>query len=494
LPSALPDEATIDELSARMASGALTSSAHVDDCLRRIEAIDRAGPALRSVIETNPDAPEIARRLDDERRVHGARGPLHGIAVLLKDNLDTGDRMLTTAGSFALADKPAPRDSHVAEKLRAAGMVLLGKTNLSEWANFRGEDSTSGWSARGGLTKNPYALDRNPSGSSSGSAVAVAANLAPAAIGTETMGSIMGPSAHACVVGVKPTVGLVSRGGIIPISSSLDTAGPMTRTVRDAALILQAMVGPDPRDPATAEIPSTPDVAKHLDRGGLRGARLGVVRKLDWLKPDHAAVFEGALADMKGLGAVLVDVALPDARSLYPLAKQIMIAELGPAMNSYLEARGAGPRSLADLVRFNREHAHDELRWFGQEWFERAAQMRALDATYEAALAKVRRAVRDEGIDAALSANRLDALVGPTCGLAWVTDLVNGDHFTGALPHAALAGYPSITVPSGIVRGLPTGLSIFGGAWSEPSLFRLAFAYEQATHHRRPPTFARTVG
>jgi amidase len=477
-------EPTIAELGSRMARGALTSSALVEDCLRRIEAIDRAGPALHAVIETNPDARAIAARLDDERRGRGPRGPLHGVPLLLKDNVDTGDRMLTTAGSLALADRPAPRDAPLVEKLRAAGMVILGKTNLSEWANIRDDASTSGWSARGGFTKNPYALDRNPSGSSSGSAVAVSANLVPAAIGTETIGSIMSPSAHACIVGVKPTVGLVSRAGIVPISTTQDTAGPMARTVHDAALVLQAMT----------DAPNAPDYARMLDRDGLRGARLGVVRKLSWVTGGVAGVFEQALADLRRLGAELVDVELPPPRDLVPLGKQILLAELGPAMHAYLEARGAGPRTLADLVRFNREHANDELRWFAQGLFERALETHGLDATYDAALAKLRRAVRDEGIDAALSANHLDALVAPTNGPAWMTDVVNGDNFTGGVPFAALAGYPSITVPSGRVRGLPAGLMLFGTAWSEATLLRLAFAYEQATHHRRPPAFAPTLG
>jgi amidase len=496
------EEATIGDLSARMARGEIDAAHLVDHYIARIEAIDRAGPELRSVIELNPDARAIAAKLDEERRARGPRGPLHGIPVLLKDNIDTGDRMLTTAGSLALAAAPAPADSHVAARLREAGAVILGKTNLSEWANIRSSRSTSGWSARGGLTKNPYALDRNTSGSSSGSAAAIAASLCAIAVGTETDGSIISPSSICGLVGLKPTVGLVSRAGIVPISHSQDTAGPMTRTVTDAALLLGALAGKDPRDPVTAEQPTRAaiDYTKALDRDAARGKRIGAVRKWGNIARPVMAIFEAALEELRRLGAVVIDpVELGPTYKLDAPEMEVLLAELKADMAAYLVTRGASLPSkvgtLQDLVDFNEAHAGEELRWFGQELFDQALTKGPLDATaYREALATCRRIARDEGIDAALRAQKLDALVAPTGGPAWLTDLVNGDSFTGSsTTPAAVAGYPSITVPAGALHGLPIGISFFAGAYSEPTLLGVAYAFEQATKRRAKPRFLPTL-
>ncbi len=501
-PAATPhadlEEATLVDLAGRMARGDLTSEALVAAYTARIEAVDRAGPALRAVIELNPDAAAIAKALDDERRQKGARGPLHGVPILLKDNIDTGDRMRTTAGSLALADAPAPADAHVVARLRDAGAVLLGKTNLSEWANIRSDRSTSGWSARGGLTRNPYALDRSTSGSSSGSAAAVAANLCAVTLGTETDGSIVSPSSICGVVGVKPTVGLVSRRGVIPIARSQDTVGPMTRSVTDAAILLTAIAGADARDAATAALASRPplDYAKSLDPAAARGKRVGVVRGWKRIGPAAERLFEGAVDALRAAGAETIDgVDLGPVHEIDDPEMEVLLTELAADLGGYLSARGAGPRALEDLVRFNREHASTELRWFGQELFEQALAKGGLDSpAYKTALATCRRLARDEGIDAALAKHRLDLLVAPTGGVAWMIDLVNGDSFTGSSSTpAAVAGYPSITVPSGFVEGLPFGVSFFGAAWSEPVLFGVAFAFEQQTKARRRPTFPATV-
>jgi amidase len=493
------EERTLAELAASLERGEVTSLALVEAYLARIEALDRRGPTLRSVLEVNPEARAIAHALDEERRTKGPRGPLHGIPILLKDNIDTGDRMHTTAGSLALAGAPALADSAVAARLRAAGVVLLGKTNLSEWANIRSTRSTSGWSAVGGLVRNPYALDRNASGSSSGSAVAVAASLCAAAIGTETDGSIVSPSSISGLVGLKPTVGLVSRRGIVPISRSQDTAGPMARTVADAALLLSALAGPDPADSATLAQPSRdPSVyTEALDRDALRGKRVGVIR-VTHLAPGVLARFERSLHELRGLGATLVDpVDLGPALSVDEPELEVLLTELRTDLELYLGTRGASSpvRTLADLVRFNREHADVELAHFGQELFEDALKKGPLsDPKYLEALATCRKKTRDEGIDAALRAHTLDLLVAPTGGIAWHSDLLNGDAYTGSFSSpAAVAGYPSLTVPSGELGGLPMGILFFGAAWSEPVLLGAAFAYEQATRHRRAPRFPDTV-
>lgn len=487
-------ESTIEDLGAAMAAGRLTSAALTAAYLRRIRALDQRGSAIRSVIELNRDALDIAATLDRERRQKGARGPLHGVPVLLKDNIATGDAMATTAGSLALEGVRATRDAHLVERLREAGAVILGKTNLSEWANIRSAHSTSGWSARGGLTLNPYSLDRNTSGSSSGSGAAVAASFAAAAVGTETDGSIVSPASVNGLVGLKPTVGLVSRDGIIPISHTQDTAGPMTRTVADAALLLGAIAGPDPRDSATAG--SRPaDYARELDGGGLEGARLGVVRGQFGAHPGTDAVIEAALRVLTERGAVLVDpVELQMPASAEEAELVVLLHELKAGLRVWLAefAPDAPVATLGDVIRWNERHPALELPWFGQDLFERAERCGDLDsAVYLEALAACRRAAREEGIDAALGEHDLDALVAPTGSPAWLTDLVNGDHHGSSFSSpAAVAGYPHLTVPAGFVHGLPVGISFVGPAWSEPLLLGLGHAFEQAVGARRPPTFA----
>ena len=510
------EEATVADLQRAMAGGATTARALAAAYLARIEAIDRPGggrPGMAAVIETNPDALAEAARLDGERAAGRVRGPLHGIPVLLKDNIDTGDRMQTTAGSLALAGRPAPRDAVLAARLRAAGAVLLGKTNLSEWANFRSTRSSSGWSGRGGQTRNPYVLDRSPCGSSSGSGAAVSANLAALAVGTETDGSIVCPSGINGVVGIKPTLGLVSRTGVIPIAHSQDTAGPMARTVRDAALLLGVLAseGADARDPATAaaQAHAVADYTAGLDAGALRGARIGVLRANFGFHGDVDRVMEGALRALRDAGAVLVDpVALATTGKWDTTENDVLQYELKADMNAYLAERYRGvdaaatnaagdplPRTLADLIAFNRRHAALEMPWFGQELFEQSDARGPLsDAAYQKAVADNRRLAGAEGIDATLASNHLDAIVAPTNGPAWTIDLVTGDHFGGGYSSpSAVAGYPHITVPAGFVHGLPVGLSFFAGAWSEPRLIGLAYAFEQATRARRAPTFRATA-
>jgi amidase len=491
-------ETSIEALRARMDAGRLTARTLAAACLARIEAIDRKGPRLASVIEVNPDALDIAAERDRERKAGQVRGPLHGIPVLLKDNIATRDRMSTSAGSLALASVPAPRDAFVVAQLREAGAVILGKTNLSEWANFRSTRSTSGWSARGGLTRNPYALDRSASGSSSGSAAAVAASLAVAAVGTETDGSITSPAAKCGLVGIKPTVGLVSRDGIVPIAASQDTAGPMARTVADAAALLSAMAGRDARDAATREAKVERDYTRFLVRDGLRGARIGVARGYVSGHDRVQAVFDRAVAQLKALGAVIVDpVALPPRAAYAEAEFEVLLHEFKAGLAAYLAefAASAPIRNVADLIAFNERERARQMPHFGQEILVMAEARGGLDsAVYRDALAKAQRAAREDGIDKALAEHRLDALIAPTGGPAWLIDLVNGDsHSGGFTSPAAVAGYPHITVPMGEVSGLPVGLSFVGGAWSEPTLLRLAYAFEQATHHRRAPTFARTV-
>jgi amidase len=499
VPSFEFDEATVAGLQQRMAVGELTARRLTEACLGRIGALDRQGPELRSVIETNPEALAIADALDAERKAKGPRGALHGIPVLVKDNVDTADRMTTTAGSLALEGSTPPRDAHVAARLREAGAVILGKANLSEWANFRSTRSVSGWSARGGQCRNPYALDRNPCGSSSGSGVAVSANLAPLAVGTETDGSIVCPSTNCGIVGIKPTVGLVSRAGIIPISHTQDTAGPMARTVADAAALLTALCGPDPRDSATAAGKSrAADYTQALDAAGLRGARLGVARNLAGFHPDTDRLFDEAVAEMKRRGAEIVDPAdVPNVKELGDPELEVMLYEFKAGLESYFASLGpkAPVRTLAEAIAFNERNREREMPFFGQEIFLKAAKKGPLSTpAYKEALAKCARLSRQEGLDAVLDPHRLDALVAPTGAPAWVIDPVSGDHYVGGnSTPAAVSGYPSVTVPMGFVFGLPVGLSFIGRAWSESLLVRLAFAFEQATRHRRPPRFLRTA-
>jgi amidase len=508
-PAAAPpafnlEEATIADLQARMTNGQDTARSLVEKYTARIAQLDRQGPALRSVIELNPDALSIAVERDTERKEKGARGPLHGIPILIKDNIATADRMTTTAGSLALEGVRAPQDAFLVSRLRDAGAVILGKTNLSEWANFRSTHSTSGWSGRGGQTKNPYALDRNPCGSSSGSGSAVAANLAAAAIGTETDGSIVCPAHTMSLVGLKPTLGLVSRTGIVPIAHSQDTAGPMTRTVADTAAILNVLDGPDAADSATAENAkhASRDYTASLDPKGLQGARIGVVRnKLFGYSPAADQLAHAAIEDMKKAGAIIVDPANIATLGSFDAGElEVLLHEFKADLNKYLSWLGPGSpvRTLTDIIAFNNAHREQELKYFGQELLEMADGKGPLTSeSYLKALAANRRLAGASGIDLVMTKHQLDALVAPTFGVPWLTDLVAGDVFpSGASTPstvAAVAGYPHITVPMGYFRGLPLGLSIFGRAWSEPTLLRIAYAYEQATRHRRPPTFATTA-
>jgi amidase len=489
------DEVGLPELQTGLTEGRWSAVTLTRLYLERIDAIDRNGPSLRSVIETNPDALDMAARLDEERRSGKVRGPLHGIPILIKDNLDTGDRMQTTAGSLALAGPPAARDAFVVERLRAAGAVVLGKTNLSEWANFRGHRSTSGWSSRGGQTRNPYVLDRNPSGSSSGSAAAVAASLCAAAVGTETDGSILSPSAYCGLVGLKPTLGLISRSGIIPISRSQDTAGPMARTVTDAAILLGAMTGVDPRDEATADSAgrAAADYRSHLRPDGLKGARLGVARQFFEFPDDVAAVLAAALDAMKAAGAELIDpVKAPGFSDFGSHESVVLHYEFKAGLNEYLAARAGSPiPSLEAAIAFNTAHRETVMPWFGQEHFLASQACGPLtDPPYLEARDAGRRLARTEGIDAAMDRHHLDAIVVPSGGPAHATDWLHGDR---GLPTgysvAAVAGYPSLTVPAGQVHGLPVGIAFLGRAWSEATLLRLAYAFEQATQHRKAPRF-----
>jgi amidase len=494
-------EAGIAGLQAAMAARRLTAAALVERYLRRIERLDRSGPRLASVIEVNPDAADIAAALDRERAERGPRGPLHGIPILLKDNVDTGDRMQTSAGSLALTGAPAPADAAVAARLRRAGAVILGKTNLSEWANFRSSRSSSGWSARGGQCRNPYVLDRSPCGSSSGSAVAVAANLCAAGVGTETDGSIVCPASASGVVGIKPTVGLVSRAGVVPVSHNQDTVGPHGRTVADAAAVLGALAGPDPADPVTAAASGRThaDYTRFLADDGLRGARIGVARTTGFgaSAPTDAIVEEVILA-IRDAGAVVIDPApIPTQAALGGDGElTVLLHDFKHGLDAYLATRSGIPvRTLADTIAFNQEHAEAELRWFGQDRFLRAQATSGIDRPeYLAALALSHRLSRREGIDAVMDAHRLDALLAPTGSPAWPIDLVNGDHYTvSSSTPAAQAGYPIVTVPAGFASGLPVGVSFIGRAHAEPVLIRLAHAFERLTRVRRPPRFLPTL-
>ena len=490
------EDASVEEFQASMASGSLTSRALTEAYLARIETID---PTLRSVLETNPDALEIADTLDAERRSGRVRGALHGIPTLVKDNIDTADGMRTTAGSFALGEVTPARDAFVVERLREAGAVILGKANLSEWANFRSTRSSSGWSARGGQCVNPYDVDRSPCGSSSGSGVAVAANLCAVAVGTETDGSIVCPSSINGLVGIKPTVGLVSRSGVIPVSHSQDTPGPMARTIADAAALLMALAGADPRDAATARARVEPDYAAILDPEGLRDARIGVARRLAGFNDRVDRLFEEALGAMRDLGAEILDPAdIPHTDELEDPELELLLYEFKADLEAYLGSYGPTQpyRALADLIAFNSEHAEGEMPFFAQELFEQAAEKGPLtEPAYLDSLETCRRLSRAEGIDAVMDEHRLDALVAPSNSPAWRIDHANGDHDAGGnSTPAAVAGYPNVTVPMGFAFDLPIGISFMGRAWSEGTLIRLASAFEHATRHRRPPGLERDVG
>ena len=489
VPAFEQEEATIVGLQAAMASGALTSRSLTETYLERIDAVD---PLLGSVLQTNPDALEIADALDDERRSRGPRGPMHGIPVLVKDNIDTADRMRTTAGSFALGDVTPVRDAFVVRRLREAGAVILGKANLSEWANFRSTRSSSGWSARGGQCRNPYALDRSPCGSSSGSGVAVSANLCAIAVGTETDGSVVCPSSVNGIVGIKPTLGLVSRSGIVPVAHSQDTAGPMARTVADAAAVLSTLAGADKDDDATTGTRIEPDYARFLDAHGLRAKRIGVARHLAGFSDRVDRVFEDALAAMCELGAELIDpVEIPHVGELEEPELEVLLYEFKADVEAYLATLPPEQpyRALADLIVFNEQHADVEMPYFAQEHFEKANEKGPLtEPAYLGALATSRRLSRDEGLDAVFERHGLDALVAPTNAPARLTDYANGDHDVGGnSTPAAVSGYPSATVPAGFTFDLPLGISFIGRPWSEGALIGFAFAFEHATGHRRIP-------
>jgi amidase len=495
------DEITIPELQEGMKSGKFTARSLVEKYSSRIDEIDKHGPSLNSIIEMNPDALAIADELDREERAKGLRSPLHGIPVLIKDNIDTADKMMTTAGSLALLGSRPAKDSFVAQRLRAAGAVILGKTNLSEWANIRSSHSTSGWSGRGGLTKNPYALDRNPCGSSSGSGAAVSANLCAAGIGTETDGSIVCPSSSNGIAGIKPTVGLVSRAGIIPISHGQDGAGPMCRTVRDAAILLGALTGVDPADAATAgsQGKAFTDYTKFCDPNGLKGARIGVARKYFGFNDAVDALMEQSLDAMKKQGATIVDPAEIETLGKFDETELLVFMyELKADLNAYLANLGpnAPVKTLKDIIEFNDRNRQKEMPYFGQDLFIKAEAKGPLtEKPYLDALEKNRQLARIDGIDATMDKYRLDAIVAPTGGPAWLTDLVNGDHVAGGSSNsAAVAGYPNINVTTGFISGLPVGISFFGRAWSEPTLIRLAYAFEQTTRARQAPRFLPTIG
>jgi amidase len=494
------EELSLADIAGAFGDGRLNSEQLTLRYLARIDKLDRHGPNLRSVIETNPRALEIAAALDAERKERGARGPLHGVPVLIKDNVETSDRMMSTAGSLALQGWYAPKDAPLVERLRAAGAVILGKTNLSEWANFRSTHSLSGWSGRGGQCRNPYATDRTPSGSSSGSAVAVSSNLCAIAVGTETDGSIVSPASINGIVGLKPTVGLVSRRGIAPISHSQDTAGPLTRTVRDAAVMLGVMAGLDAADPASAAVGDRfqTDYARYVDPKGLSGARLGVARKFFADSAPLNGFLDACIATLKGAGAVIVDPAdLPLHGSTGAPEQEVMLYEFKTDLNAYL--RRLPPtfpvRSLAALIRFNEAHKDSEMPLFDQELLHQAEAKGPLtEKAYKDARAACLKATRSHGIDAVLAEHKLDAMISLTSGPAWLIDTVNGDSDTGGCSSpAAIAGYPHITVPAGLHRGLPVGLSFFGAAFSEPTLIKLASGFEAVAHARSVPRFLSSV-
>jgi amidase len=495
-------EWTISDLQERMESGELTARRLAELYTERIFEIDKNGPYINSVIELNPNALEIADTLDAERRAGKVRSPLHGIPILIKDNIDTADQMQTTAGSLALEGHIAAKDAFIVKQLRKAGALILGKTNLSEWANFRGKRSVSGWSSRGGLTHNPYALDRSACGSSSGSGAAVAANLCAGAVGTETDGSIICPAQTNGIVGIKPTLGLLSRSGIIPIAHSQDTAGPMARTVTDAAILLGAMTGADSQDPATkgSKKRGGNNYTKLLDRDGLRGARIGVARNMAGTNPRVIKVFELCIEVLKHLGAIVIDPAdVPNFDKFGKTEAEVLHYEFKADLNKYLKSvNGAVPvHSLEDVIKFNEENSHKVMPYFGQEHMIAAQEKQSLrEKKYRDALAKNLRLTRKEGIDAALRKHKLEAIIVPSGGPAWLIDLVDGDSNNWDIEStspAAVAGYPHITVPAGNIFGLPVGISFFAQAWQEPTLIKFAYAFEQATQYRRQPRFLPTA-
>lgn len=494
------EEVTITELQDGMKSGRFTARSLVEKYTKRIEDIDKRGPAVNAIIEMNPDALSIAQELDRERKDKGPRGPLHGIPVLIKDNINTADRMMTTAGSLALVGSKPAKDAFVAQKLRAAGAVILGKTNLSEWANIRSSHSTSGWSGRGGLTKNPYALNRNPCGSSSGTGAGISANMAAAGIGTETDGSIVCPSSSNGLAGIKPTVGLVSRSGIVPISHSQDGAGPMCRSVRDAAIVLGALTGVDPEDGATAASAgkSQANYEQYCDANGLQGARIGVVRKYFGFNDAVDRLMEQAIGVMKKQGATVIDpVEITTLGKFDDSELTVFLYELKADLNAYLAGLGASApvKTLEDIIAFNEHNRPKEMPYFGQDLFIKSQAKGPLtEKEYTDALVKNHQLARIEGIDAVMDKHKLDTLIGPTGGPAWITDLIAGDHFGGGSSNAAaVAGYPNINIIAGNVFGLPVGISFFGRAWSEPTLIRLAYSFEQATKAREAPKFLASI-
>ena len=488
------NEKTISHLQQKMESGELSAQ---EICRKYLDRIEQVDPYLKSVIELNPDAMQIAARLDEERSNGKVRGPMHGIPVLIKDNINTGDRMKTTAGSLALENHTASADAFIVERLREAGAVLLGKTNLSEWANFRSTNSVSGWSGRGGQVRNPYILDRNPCGSSSGSGAAVSANLCAIAIGTETNGSIVCPSGVNGVVGIKPTLGLWSRRGIIPIAHSQDTAGPMARTVTDAAILLGALAAFDPEDTDTyiekGEIST--DYTRFLQTG-LQGMRIGIASEINGFHRDVVALFSQAVDVFRSQGAEIVDkVAFEHQGKWNQPSWEVLLYEFKADLNNYLQQYNAPVKSLEELIEFNKQNAEKEMPWFGQEIFEMAQEKGDLSSEeYRRAWQDMKRLTGKEGIDAAMQKHNLDAIIAPTNSPAWTIDWVNGDHFSGSSSSlAAISGYPNITVPMGFVHGLPAGISIFGRAWSEPVLLRVAYAFEQAAQHRKAPGFKNSL-
>jgi amidase len=491
------EEADIPALQEKMTSGEISARSLTESYLTRIARIDQQGPRLSSVIELNPDALAIADGLDKERREKGPRSPLHGIPVLVKDNIDTADRMQTTAGSLALIGSRPAEDSGVVRRLRQAGAIVLGKTNLSEWANIRSSHSTSGWSGRGGLTKNPYALDRNACGSSSGSGAAVSANLGTVAVGTETDGSIVCPSSANGIVGLKPTLGLVSRAGIIPIAHSQDTAGPMARTVRDAAILLGVLAGTDARDQATAAAKVEANYLRSLDPNGLRGARLGIARKYFGFNDTVDSLMDHVIGEMKRAGAVIIDPADLESHGKFDETELlVLLYELKADLNRYLASRNdPEAKTLADVIAFNEKNKAREMPYFGQDLFQKAQAKGPLsDKDYTVALAANQALSRQHGIDGVMDKFHLDALIAPSGAPAWVTDLANGDHDVGGSSNAAaVAGYPNITVPAGFIFGLPVGISFFGRPWSESTLLRIAYGFEQLVKARKPPRFLDTI-
>lgn len=491
------NEKSISELQQLMKNGELTCEELVIAYLDRIEKIDKNGPGLNAVIDINPDALPLARQLDEERKNGNLRGNLHGIPIMLKDNIDTADKMMTTAGSFALEGNFAAEDAFIVKQLRKSGALILGKTNLSEWANFRSTRSSSGWSGRGGQTHNPYVIDRSPCGSSSGSGVAVAANLCVAAVGTETDGSIVCPSSHNGIVGIKPTLGMVSRSGIIPIAHSQDTAGPMTKTVRDAALLLESLIGTDENDKITMNNNNQiNNYTENLKKDALKGKRIGIVRKLMGFHSEVDKIMEQAIEDIKLAGAEVVDVELENLNKYGNEEYEVLLYEFKHGLNKYLSnCKFPIVKNLDDIIKFNEQYRDLEMPWFGQEIFKKANKKGGLnEKEYLEALTKCKKLSGEQGIDFTLKKYKVDALMAPTNGPAWNIDLINGDNYGGGSSQpAAVSGYPNITVPAGFIHSLPIGISFFAEAFSEQKLIQLAYSYEQNTMHRKPPEFYSTI-